>query len=99
LQLIRDVLEVLKLPDIVPIGLIVNETCISRNDLLANINKMLDDKDKLDKYEKLMNHFTEIFPEYRFKNNSLTIKSILGKLKAIYKGFGAELKPNDNKHT
>ena len=35
---------------------------------------MLKDKDKLEKYEKVVIHFTEIFPEYMFRKNTLTVK-------------------------
>jgi hypothetical protein len=96
LEIIRDVLGVLKLPDVVPDQLSMKSVSVDRAELIANIKNMLMQPEQLNKYRALLKHFNEIFPDERLQTTSLTLKNIIEKIKLIYKGFGGRLQ-SDNK--
>ena len=97
LEMVRDVFAVLKLPDVVPDRLDVTSVAVNRAELISNIKNMLAQPQQLNKYQALLKHFTDIFPEIKFfRPGRLTLKHIIEKIKLIYKGFGGKLQ-SDNK--
>ena len=98
LEIFRDVLAVLKLPDLVPDRLDVKSAQIRRSELIESINEMLTTPDRLDKYTLMMKHFNEIFPDVKLRSKLLTVKNITEKIKLIYKEYGGRLQSDDSKH-
>jgi hypothetical protein len=90
---------VLRLPDVVPDQLSVKNVSVGRVELISNIKNMLAQPDLLEKYQALLKHFNEIFPDVWFRNKTLSIKNIIEKIKLIYKEFGGRLTSDDKNHS